>query len=166
MGQIPTDDAEAALRFCQALARQVDNDVTASAGRQSSALTAFHPGASAQRHRSRVVGCHTRLQGRENISVVHDRLVVAPEGANLDFEILFVDDGSNDETGQKLSDLEASDDRVRMVALARNFGHQVHCRSRFRRAVAVMDADLQDPSEMLPEFIAKWREGNEVVYDP
>jgi hypothetical protein len=87
---------------------------------------------STKRHRSRVVGCHTRLQGEENISVVHDRLVVAPEGANLDFEILFVDDGSNDETGQKLSELEASDDRVRIVALARNFGHQVHCRSRFR----------------------------------
>jgi hypothetical protein len=43
MGQIPTDDAEAALRFCQALARQVDNDVTASAGRQSSALLLFIP---------------------------------------------------------------------------------------------------------------------------
>jgi polyisoprenyl-phosphate glycosyltransferase len=79
-----------------------------------------------------------------------------------------VDDGSNDDSARKLSDLEASDVRVRVIGLARNFGHQVAITAGLDfargKAVAVMDADLQDPPEVLPDFINKWREGYDVVY--
>jgi len=95
-------------------------------------------------------------------------LVVALEGANLDFEIVFVDDGSRDASLQKLNEVAASDRRVVVIELARNFGHQVAITAGLDfargKAVTVMDADLQDPPEVVPEFVAKWREGNEVVY--
>jgi dolichol-phosphate mannosyltransferase len=90
------------------------------------------------------------------------------EEEHIDFEIIFVDDGSSDQSRYKLAELEAMDRRVIVIELARNFGHQVAITAGldFARgnAVAVMDADLQDPPEVLPAFIAKWREGYEVVY--
>ena len=90
------------------------------------------------------------------------------EGANINFEIVFVDDGSSDESVRKLNELGAADKRVVVIELARNFGHQVAITAGLDfargRAIAVMDADLQDPPEVLPKFIAKWREGHDVVY--
>jgi dolichol-phosphate mannosyltransferase len=104
----------------------------------------------------------------ENIPVLYSRLVGVLEAESIDFEVLFVDDGSRDETRDKLAQLESKDKRVVVIELARNFGHQVAITAGldFARgnAVAVMDADLQDPPEVLPAFIAKWREGYEVVY--
>jgi glycosyltransferase involved in cell wall biosynthesis len=162
VGHIPVDDAEDALRFCRALARQVAaelyvgvSDGQAGAGVQSVA----------QPELSVVLPVYNEA---ENISELYSRLVGVLEIENLDFEILFVDDGSNDESAQKLSDLEASDVRVRVIGLARNFGHQVAITAGLDfargKAVAVMDADLQDPPEVLPDFIRKWRAGYDVVY--
>lgn len=162
VGRIPVDNAEDALRFCQALARQV-------AAEPQDSTSDVHAGALAQSGAQPDLSVVLPVYNEaENISVLYGRLVSVLEKENLDFEILFVDDGSNDESAQKLSDLEASDVRVQVIGLARNFGHQVAITAGLDfargKAVAVMDADLQDPPEVLPDFIRKWREGYDVVY--
>jgi glycosyltransferase involved in cell wall biosynthesis len=85
-----------------------------------------------------------------------------------ELEIVYVDDGSADGTPGLLRELQADDPHVRVVYLARNFGHQfavtaglAHARG---DAVAIMDADLQDPPEVIGEMLERWREGFEVVY--
>ena len=104
----------------------------------------------------------------ENITVLHSRLTAVLEGIHIEYEIIFVDDGSNDESLSQLKNLSVRDNRVFVVELARNFGHQVAITAGLDysqgKAVIVMDGDLQDPPEVLPEFIAKWRKGHDVVY--
>jgi dolichol-phosphate mannosyltransferase len=86
----------------------------------------------------------------------------------LDYELLFINDGSRDSTPEMLNELAGKDRHVRAVHLARNFGHQAAVTAGLTVArgdvVAVMDCDLQDPPEILPQFLAKWREGFQVVY--
>lgn len=86
----------------------------------------------------------------------------------LDFELIFVNDGSKDATPKMLNELAAKDNRVRAVHLTRNFGHQAAITAGISLArgdvVALMDCDLQDPPEVLPNFLAAWRAGNQVVY--
>lgn len=153
MGHIPTDDAEAALRFCQALAYQVESG--------SAALQQTN----ARPELSVVIPIYNE---EENLSELYSRLVRVLDDKRIDFEIVFVDDGSRDGTVDHLKRLEESDRRLMVIELARNFGHQVAITAGLDfargKAIAVMDADLQDPPEVLPEFIAKWREGHEVVY--
>jgi dolichol-phosphate mannosyltransferase len=83
-------------------------------------------------------------------------------------EFIFVDDGSDDGSGQVLDALAADDPRVRVLHLSRNFGHQaaVHAGLLHARgdAVVVMDTDLQDDPSAIGEFVAKWRAGYDVVY--
>ena len=112
-----------------------------------------------------VVPCYDE---EEVLSETHTRLTRALESIVGDHEILYVDDGSRDATGSILRSLAAADPRVRVLVLSRNFGHQLaitagldHARG---DAVVVIDADLQDPPEAIPAMVAKWREGNEVVY--
>ncbi len=86
----------------------------------------------------------------------------------LDMELIFVNDGSRDDTARLLNELAAKDDRVRAVHLTRNFGHQAAISAGLVIAkgdvVALMDCDLQDPPEVLPHFLAKWKDGNQVVF--
>ena len=86
----------------------------------------------------------------------------------LDYELIFVNDGSRDRTAVILDELARSDERVRAVHLTRNFGHQAAISAGIDLAggdvVALMDVDLQDPPEVLPQFLAKWREGYQVVF--
>jgi dolichol-phosphate mannosyltransferase len=86
----------------------------------------------------------------------------------LDYELVFVNDGSVDKTPEILNQLALNDPHVRAVHLARNFGHQAAVSAGLSVArgnvVALADCDLQDPPEILPEFLAKWREGFQVVY--
>lgn len=84
------------------------------------------------------------------------------------FEIIYVDDGSRDNTAEILTDLHAADPRIRVVRLSRNFGHQVAISAGLEyargAAVVLIDADLQDPPEVIAEMVALWRQGHDVVY--
>jgi dolichol-phosphate mannosyltransferase len=86
----------------------------------------------------------------------------------MEYEIVLVDDGSQDQSPDILRRMEAEDQRIVIVEFARNFGHQVAISAGLEqsrgRVVCIMDADLQDPPEVLHTFLAKWREGWEVVY--
>ena len=103
------------------------------------------------------------------IRLTHDRIIeVLGSLNNLDLEVVYVDDGSKDQTLALLSEIAKRDRRVCILSLSRNFGHQPAVTAGLRHAsgdvVAVIDADLQDPIEVVPEMLAKWREGYSVVY--
>ena len=100
------------------------------------------------------------------IEAFHARVCAALEG--IPFELVLVDDGSSDRTPELLAGIAARDERVRVIELSRNFGHQTaltagldHARG---DAVAMLDADLQDPPELIPEMLDHWRRGTDVVY--
>jgi polyisoprenyl-phosphate glycosyltransferase len=99
---------------------------------------------------------------------LHERLSPVLRDTGLEYEILFVDDGSTDGTFRELSRLSREDGCVRALRLSRNFGHQAALTAGMARArgeaVVTMDADLQHPPELIPDLVAKWRAGNEVVY--
>jgi dolichol-phosphate mannosyltransferase len=90
------------------------------------------------------------------------------ESQNFDFEFIYVDDGSRDATSEILRDICTRDPRVKLIRFSRNFGHQAAVSAgidhAFCDAVAIMDADLQDPPEVLLAMLERWREGFEVVY--
>ncbi len=103
------------------------------------------------------------------IGATHERLTKALSNlTNLDYEIIFVDDGSRDETFPLLRGIQTQDSRARIVRLSRNFGHQIAVTAGLEAAtgdaVVLIDADLQDPPEVIAEMIELWREGNDVVY--
>ncbi len=96
------------------------------------------------------------------------RLSAVAKGLGEAYEIIFVDDGSQDETPLRLARLANEHDEVKVVEFSRNFGHQVavtagydHARG---RAVVTLDGDCQHPPEFIPQMISRWREGFEVVY--
>jgi polyisoprenyl-phosphate glycosyltransferase len=108
-------------------------------------------------------------QEEAGIEEFHRRLTSALDSlSDLDLEIVYVNDGSTDRSFELLQGIVADDHRVRVVDLSRNFGHQValsagvdHARG---AAVVVIDSDLQDPPEVIPEMIERWRKGFKVVY--
>ena len=100
---------------------------------------------------------------------LHRRLVAVFEQIHdTSFEIIYTDDGSHDQTPDILRQFQASDPRVRVVLLSRNFGHQIAVTAGLEHAsgdaVVIIDADLQDPPEVVPEMIERWRDGYQVVY--
>jgi dolichol-phosphate mannosyltransferase len=106
---------------------------------------------------------------RENLDGLVSRLHPILEPApNREFEIIFVDDGSFDGSSEMLDALNARDPRHKVIHFSRNFGHQSALQAGLDtasgRAVILMDADLQDPPELIEQFIAKWKDGYEVVY--
>jgi dolichol-phosphate mannosyltransferase len=98
----------------------------------------------------------------------HQRLVQVLHGAGIFFELVYVDDGSTDSTPFILRALQQQDSRVRVIRFSRNFGHQIAITAGLEHAagdaVVVIDADLQDPPEVIVEFLKKWEEGHEVAY--
>src|SRR5436305_237001 len=108
------------------------------------------------------------LNEEEVLEETYDRLKRQLDALGESYEIVFVDDGSTDRSRSILAARAAADPTVRVVCLSRNFGHEMattaglhHCRG---QAAVVMDADLQDPPELIPAMLAKWREGYHVVY--
>jgi dolichol-phosphate mannosyltransferase len=104
------------------------------------------------------------------IRAFHEALVAATaQRPDLDFEFVYVDDGSRDASLDLLLELRAADDRVTVISLARNFGHQIAVTAGLdaaagRDAVIVMDTDLQDPPEVSLRLIETWEAGADVAY--
>jgi len=99
---------------------------------------------------------------------LHRRIAEVMDPLNEPWELILVDDGSRDRSAVVIAELHAKDDRVKGISFSRNFGFQeaVTAGMHFATgdAVVLTDADLQDPPEVIPEMIAKWREGYDVVY--
>lgn len=104
----------------------------------------------------------------ESIEELHTELDRVLCSLAVPYEILFVNDGSRDATGALIDELHVRDSHVAVLHLSRNFGHQAAISAGIDhaggQAVVVMDGDLQDPPDVLPAFVQKWREGYEVVY--
>jgi polyisoprenyl-phosphate glycosyltransferase len=108
------------------------------------------------------------LNEERNVPLIVERLTQVLDACVASHEIIFVDDGSRDGTMAAIKALSAVDARVRAVSLSRNFGKEVALAAGLdeaRGAAAVMiDADLQHPPETIPAFVARWREGYDMVY--
>jgi len=156
--QIPVDDPDAALRFCRSVAKVLGSQDAPTLSGETSAGTA----------RPELSVVLPVCNEQENLIPLHRRLSAVLDAEGISYEIVFVDDGSTDESTALLRKLATSDSHVRVIELARNFGHQVAISAGLDfaegNAVVIMDADLQDPPEVLPEFIASWRSGNDVAY--
>jgi dolichol-phosphate mannosyltransferase len=104
----------------------------------------------------------------ETLVETYRRLTATMDNLKAGGEIVLVDDGSRDRSLEMMRDLQQRDPRVRYVSLARNFGHQIAVTAGLQfaqgDAVIVMDADLQDPPEVIPAMVERWREGYHVVY--
>lgn len=103
-----------------------------------------------------------------NIPLLHERLTRTLEEMKVGYEFIFINDGSRDRSVELLRELAQKDSHVKYIDFSRNFGHQIavsagldHSRG---EAVVIMDADLQDPPELLAEMYRKYKEGFEVVY--
>jgi dolichol-phosphate mannosyltransferase len=104
----------------------------------------------------------------KNIRLMHDRLVSSILKISSNFEIIYVNDGSNDNSFLELLKLSDEDERVKYINFSRNFGHQIAVTAGLDyskgAAVVIIDGDLQDPPEVIPEMYALYKEGFEVVY--
>ena len=104
----------------------------------------------------------------DGLRALHARLAPVLAGLDLDGRMLFVDDGSGDHTWQVIESLAAADPRVGGLKLSRNFGKELAMTAGLDHAeadaVVVIDADLQDPPELIPQFVERWRQGCDVVY--
>ncbi|GAC1436901.1 MAG: glycosyltransferase family 2 protein [Solirubrobacteraceae bacterium] len=100
------------------------------------------------------------------VEVFYERATAALEG--LPYELIIVNDGCSDRTPEILDRLSADDPRLRVVHLSRNFGHQAALTAGLEHArgdaVAMLDADLQDPPELVPDMLELWSQGSDVVY--
>ncbi len=104
----------------------------------------------------------------ENLPNLYRRVREVMDSTGEAWELILIDDGSRDGSTDAIRNLAAQDERIRPVIFARNFGHQIAVTAGLDysrgQAVVIIDADLQDPPEVILDLIAKWREGYEVVY--
>ncbi len=165
----PLEDPAEALRFCRALASALEH---ASDGERHALTPANFAAMMGQAEpstgRPELSVIIPVFDEAENLPTLHGRLTRALVNLGMEYEIVLVDDGSQDQSPDILRRMEAEDQRIVIVEFARNFGHQVAISAGLEqsrgRVVCIMDADLQDPPEVLHTFLAKWREGWEVVY--
>lgn len=112
-----------------------------------------------------VVPCYNE---EASIGETHRRLSEVMRGMGESYEILYINDGSRDKTPLILDELAAADPAVRVVHFARNAGHQIAVSAGLDyasgEAVVIIDADLQDPPEVIPKMAEKWKAGAQVVY--
>jgi glycosyltransferase involved in cell wall biosynthesis len=104
-----------------------------------------------------------------SLPLLHPRIVAALDGLpGLDARVLYIDDGSHDATWAVLQQLADGDPRVALLRLSRNFGKELALTAGLdhvdRGAALILDADGQDPPELIPQFVAKWREGYDDVF--
>jgi glycosyltransferase involved in cell wall biosynthesis len=104
----------------------------------------------------------------EGLRDFHARLAAVFDGLDLETEVLYIDDGSSDDTYAVMCALREADPRASTLKLSRNFGKELALTAGLdyadADAVVVIDADLQDPPELIPTFVAHWREGYDVIY--
>jgi dolichol-phosphate mannosyltransferase len=112
-----------------------------------------------------VIPCHNE---ESVVEATHARLVRVLPGTGMEFEIIYVDDGSRDATLARLESIAAGDPRACVVELSRNFGQQAAMSAGLDiargDAVVIIDADLQDPPEVIPEMVDRWRAGIDVAF--
>jgi polyisoprenyl-phosphate glycosyltransferase len=105
---------------------------------------------------------------RESLPELYRRVCEAMDGNGEPWELVLVDDGSTDGSTDEILELAKQDSRVRPIIFARNFGHQIAITAGWDyargQAVVIIDADLQDPPEVILDLASKWKEGYEVVY--
>jgi glycosyltransferase involved in cell wall biosynthesis len=103
----------------------------------------------------------------DNVEIAYKRLKEVLDSTNYDYELIFVDDGSKDNTLSKLLELYEKDKKVKVISLSRNFGKEIALSAGLdyvdADAVIPFDVDLQDPPEVIPKLIAKFEEGYDVV---
>ncbi|HKR05643.1 MAG TPA: glycosyltransferase family 2 protein, partial [Bacteroidia bacterium] len=103
-----------------------------------------------------------------NLPKIYDRLKGVMNTMQVSHEFIFINDGSHDKSMQLIKELAANDSSVRYINFSRNFGHQIAVTAGLDKsrgnAVAIIDADLQDPPELIIEMYAKMKEGYQVVY--
>jgi dolichol-phosphate mannosyltransferase len=103
-----------------------------------------------------------------NLDPLYERVCQTMDASGESWELILIDDGSRDGSTEKIREYAQKDSRIRPVIFARNFGHQIAVTAGLDysrgQAVVIIDADLQDPPEVINDLIAKWREGYEVVY--
>ena len=104
----------------------------------------------------------------EVLPTLYHRLTRVMEGLGEPYEIIFVNDGSDDGSLTLLRELRTGDERVKLLGLSRNFGHQIAITAGLDhssgQAVVVLDADLQDPPEIIPQLVEQWRKGYDIVF--
>ena len=104
----------------------------------------------------------------ETLPHFYRRVIEVMEGVAEPFELVLINDGSMDGSFLAMQELHRSDPRVRVINFSRNFGHQIAISAGLDyargEAVIIIDADLQDPPEVIPKLIARWKDGAEVVY--
>lgn len=105
---------------------------------------------------------------QDNIFELYNRLLISVASITSNYEFIFVNDGSNDNSLLELIKLSNQDDRVFYINFSRNFGHQIAVTAGLEfckgNCVVIIDADLQDPPELIPELYGKYKEGFNVVY--
>ena len=98
----------------------------------------------------------------------YNRITAVMNSNHYNYELVFVNDGSTDRTLEILEQLAMNDNRMKVISFARNFGHQIAVTAGIDYAkgdaIVIIDADLQDPPEVIPELVNKWLEGYDVVY--
>jgi len=108
------------------------------------------------------------LNEQDVIEATQARLAAVLPGTGMEFEVIYVDDGSRDATLARLEAIAARDPHVTVIELSRNFGQQAAMSAGLAAArgdaIVITDADLQDPPEVIPEMVAAWRRGVDVAY--
>jgi polyisoprenyl-phosphate glycosyltransferase len=104
----------------------------------------------------------------KSIEALYKRLSELMSSREKEFEIIFVDDGSRDNTANQVKKIIEKDKKVKLISLSRNFGHQSALTAGLNHAkgdaIISMDCDLQDPPEIILQMIEKWKAGNDIVY--